>query len=56
MSPLSLWLRADGSPINTEYDLYVCVLGAIEKGGRHVQVAQGAGGYYQGVNLLDKCL
>jgi hypothetical protein len=49
-------LRADDSPINTKYDLYVCVFGAVEKGSRHVQVAQGAGGYYQGVAPLDECL
>jgi len=43
-------VKADDSPIDTEYDLYVCVFGAVEKGGRHVQVAKGAGGYYQGVD------
>jgi hypothetical protein len=57
-SPLSLSYGqgADDSPIDTEYDLYVCVLGAVEEGSRHVPVAQGARGYYQGVGILDKCL
>ena len=52
LSSLSLWLRADDSPIDTKYDLHVCVLGAIEKGGRHVQVAQGARGNHQGLEML----
>jgi hypothetical protein len=56
MSPLSLWSKAEVSPIDTKYDLYVCVFGAVEKGSRHVQATQGAGGYYQGVAPLDECL
>jgi hypothetical protein len=53
---LSCGQGTDGSPIDTKYDLHVCVLGAVEKGGRYVQVAQGARGYYQGVGPLDQCL
>jgi len=42
----------DYSSIDPEYDLYVCVLGAVEKGCRHVQVAPGARGHDQGVGVL----
>jgi hypothetical protein len=39
------------SPIDAQYDLHVCVFGAVEKGSRHVSTTQGARGHNQGMIL-----